>query len=131
LDVSERQRESVEILDIQRRLRMPRPDRPAGSSAHAASLTFLTGLLERLAADHQFGTPIPPGRVPDVADGRDVQRLVELATQYLAGNRPKPGTILKVFSKTLPPVVTALASGNEAALPLESPAEARWQLLKA
>jgi hypothetical protein len=131
LDVYRRQDESVQMLDIQRRLRRPRPDRSGRFAARDGSFTFLTGLLERLDTDQQFGIVIPPGRDPDAADGRDVRRLVDLATQYLTDDQYQPGTILSVFADALPPVVTALAAGNDAALPLESAADARWRLLKA
>jgi hypothetical protein len=125
------QRDSVEMLDIQRRLRAPRSERPDWSATRGDSYAFLTGLLDRLANDRQFGIPIPPGRAADPADGRDVQRLVDLANQYLSGGKGRPETILHVFAETLPQVVTALAPGNDAALPVEFPAEARWQLLRA
>jgi hypothetical protein len=131
LDVCRRQDESVQMLDIQRRLRRPRPDRSGRFASREGSLTYLTGLLERLATDQQFGLAIPPGRGPNAADGRDVQRLVDLATQYLADEKPGPETILDEFADALPPVVTALASGKDKAPPLESAADARWQLLKA
>jgi hypothetical protein len=126
-----RQRDSVEMLDIQRRLRAPRPERPDWSATRGGSHAFLTGLLDRLANDKQFGISIPPGRAADPADGQDVQRLVDLANQYLTGGKDRPETILHEFAETLPQVVAALAPGNDAALSVESPAEARWQLLRA
>jgi hypothetical protein len=131
LDVCSQQDESVQMLDIQRELRQPHPDRSGRFASQGGSLTYLTGLLERLATDHQFGAVIQPGRGPEAADGRDVQRLVDLATRYLDDDKPRPETILSEFADSLPPVVTALVSGNDAALPLESPADARWRLLKA
>ena len=131
LDVWSRQEESMEMLEIQRRLRRPHPDRSGRFASQGGSLTYLTGLLERLATDHQFGVAIQPGRSPEAADGTDVQRLVDLATRYLDDQKPRPETILSEFAEALPSVVTALVSGDDASLPLESPADARWRLLKA
>lgn len=130
LDARKRQRESAEMLDILRGLRTPGPDRPVRDGPRETSFTFLDQLLKRLATDQQFGAAIPPGRAPTPAANGDVERLVELATRYLAGDR-RPDSLLAEFATTLPSVVTALAPGNDPALPVESPADARWRLLRA
>ncbi|GIG59266.1 hypothetical protein Lfu02_36380 [Longispora fulva] len=131
VDTMVRQKDTSEMLELQRELRS-RSVSPPGRNSPQESGTFLHDLLARLTASGRKGTTAL-SRSDTPADWKSIDMLVFNATNYLAGSgRLGPEGLLKSFAAELPAAVTALTSGKdgvaELALP---PVDARWQLLEA
>ncbi|MFD0592806.1 hypothetical protein ACFQZ4_09805 [Catellatospora coxensis] len=126
IEVRELQHGTSGMLNIHRQLRRhPRERQDHGTPG----ATVLQQVLTNLAQQNRLGGDAQSGRSSTPASGRDIERLVEAADQYVAG-RGRDG-ILSTFAEKLPAVITALTQPGGPADEIESAADARWRLLSA